>query len=137
MEFYSKSIEQLENDYWKELSNYPSGLVKNCYDYRKIPLFELTIEQLRTLISQNIGTEYLIDLVFEKLESNVLTEGDFYQGDLLISTSLIDEKFWKIHLTKLNRFEKIVKQNSEFIILEMGEKKFDELTDKIKELASA
>lgn len=43
----NKSIEQLENDYWKDEIDFPSNLVINCHKYRKIPIKELTIEQLR------------------------------------------------------------------------------------------
>ena len=53
----SKSMEQLENDYWKEQSQFPSNLIKRCFEYRKIKVSELTIEQIRLLISQKIGIE--------------------------------------------------------------------------------
>ena len=58
----SKSIEQLENDYWKEPPEFPTNLVKRCFEYRKIKVSELTIEQIRLLISQKIGIEFLIGI---------------------------------------------------------------------------
>ena len=72
----NKSIEQLENDYWKDEIQFPSSLVINCHKYRKIPINELTIEELRLLISQKIGIEYLTELAIKKLELNILAEGD-------------------------------------------------------------
>jgi hypothetical protein len=77
-----RSIEQLENDYWKEI-DYPTSLVERCYSYRRVPLSDLTVEQLRLLISQKIGLIFTIPKALEVLESNVLAEGDFYEGDLL------------------------------------------------------
>lgn len=54
----TQSIEQLENDFWKE-TDFPTGLVERCYRYRKIPIGDLTLAQLRTLIGQQIGLKYL------------------------------------------------------------------------------
>ena len=46
MNILNKSIEQLENDYWKDEIEFPSNLVINCHKYRKILINELTIEHL-------------------------------------------------------------------------------------------
>lgn len=90
-----KSIEQLENNYWKEESEFPTNLVLRCFEYRKIKLSKLTIEQIRLLISQNIGIEFLIGIALEKLEENIIIEGNLYEGDLLDSVSKISPEFWK------------------------------------------
>lgn len=78
----NKSIEQLENDYWPD-QVYPTGLVERCHLYRKVPIKDLTIEQIRTLIGQQIGLEYLLPKALAILKSDILAEGDFYAGDLL------------------------------------------------------
>lgn len=78
----SKSLEQLENDYWKEPSEFPTNMVERCYRYRKISVADLTNEQLRLLISQKIGLEYLTEIALDKLEQNILTEGNIYEGNL-------------------------------------------------------
>tara|TARA_R110002049_G_C8983583_1_gene548497 strand:+ start:429 stop:548 length:120 start_codon:yes stop_codon:yes gene_type:complete len=36
-----KSIEQLENNYWKKESEFPTTLIEKCFEYRKIKLSEL------------------------------------------------------------------------------------------------
>jgi len=64
----SKSIEQLENNCWTDEIEFPSNLVLNCHKYRKIPIKDLTTEQIRLLISQKIGIEYLVEIAIEKLE---------------------------------------------------------------------
>ena len=128
----SKSLENLENDYWDDLHEYPSELVKRCYKYRKIPLVDLTIEQIRTLISQKIGLKFLLKIALQKLKQDVLAEGDFYQGDLLEVTSKIPYEFWKTHPTELQTLREIVSSKSEVIKIEIGEKQFDRLMERIK-----
>ena len=128
----SKSIKQLENDYSKEPTEFPTGLVENCYKYRKIPVKDLTIEQLRLLISQQIGTKYLIGVALEKLGRNILAEGDFYEGDLLVAVSGLPIDFWTENQTEFQSFKNLVERNSELIKTELGEKKFDRINDKIK-----
>lgn len=127
-----KSIEQLENDYWNEPSEFPTSLVEKCHRYRKINIGELTNEQLRFLISQHIGTEHIIGIALEKLERNILTEGDFYEGDLLVSISSLPTKFWNKKETEFRTFKNLVERNSEIIKTELGEKKFDRINEKIK-----
>ncbi len=127
-----KSIEQLENDYWNEPSEFPTSLVEKCYRYRKINIGELTNEQLRLLISQHIGNEHIIGIALEKLERNILTEGDFYQGDLLVAISGLPTEFWNKKETEFRTFKNLVERNSKLIKTELGEKKFDRINEKIK-----
>tara|TARA_R100000935_G_scaffold15037_7_gene29874 strand:+ start:309 stop:722 length:414 start_codon:yes stop_codon:yes gene_type:complete len=128
----SKSIEQLEKDVWKNPSEFPTDLIEKCYRYRKISIAELTNEQIRLLISQKIGTEYLIGIALEKLERNILTECDFYEGDLLVAVSSLPTEFWNENKTEFLNFKNIVELNSELIKNELGEKKFDRINEKIK-----
>ncbi len=127
-----KSIEQLENDYWTEPKELASGLVVNCHKYRKIPIDELTIEQLRLLISQKIGLKYIVELGINELDKNILAEGDFYEGDLLVAISALPIEFWNKNKTEFLTFKNIVERNSELIKLELGEKKFDRINENIK-----
>ncbi len=127
-----KSIEQLENDYWTELVEFTSGLVVNCHKYRKIPIDELTIEQLRLLISQKIGLKYIVKLGINELDKNILAEGDFYEGDLLVAISALPIEFWNKNKTEFLTFKNIVERNSELIKLELGEKKFNRINENIK-----
>ncbi|WP_028892730.1 contact-dependent growth inhibition system immunity protein [Tenacibaculum sp. 47A_GOM-205m] len=128
----TKSIEQLEKNIWKNPSEFPTNLVEKCYQYRKISIAELTNEQIRLLISQQIGTEYLIGVALEKLERNILTEGDFYEGDLLVAVSGLPTEFWTEKQTEFWTFKNLIEQNAELIKTELGEKKFDQIKNRIK-----
>ena len=88
----NKTLEQLENDYWKEPSH-DSRLVLTCYLLRKKPLKDFEIEDFRILIGQDFSLDYLIPLALDKLEKDILAEGDYYQGDLLISISSSSFRF--------------------------------------------
>jgi len=128
----TKSIDQLEKDIWKKPSEFPTDMVEKCYRFRKISIAELTNEQIRLLISQQIGVEYLIGIALEKLERNILTECDFYEGDLLVAVSSLPTEFWNENQTEFLTFKNIVELNSELIKNELGEKKFDQINEKIK-----
>ena len=89
-----KTLEILENKVW-EKPDYESYLVTTCYELRKKQLKEFEIEDFRIMIGQNIGLEYLIPLTLEILNNNILSEGDYYEGDLLLSVLKSDENYWK------------------------------------------
>lgn len=88
-----KSIEQLENDYWKNIE-FSSGLVEKCHAYRKIPIKDLSVEQLRLLVGQKIGLPFIIPKVIAVLNDNILAEGDLYPGDLLSVVLDLTEREW-------------------------------------------
>jgi hypothetical protein len=128
----SKSLEQLENDYWKEESEFPTGLIQRCFEYRKVRLSDLTNEQIRLLISQKIGLKFLIGIALEILEQNIIAQGDLYKGDLLDVVSKVPAEFWNEKQTEFQSFIKIVELNSELIKTEFSEKEFDQVLERIK-----
>lgn len=90
---YSKTLEVLEDDIWEE-PEFKSHLVTTCHKLRKTPLKNLTAENLRMLVGQEIGLIYLIPLALDILEDQLLVSGDMYEGDLLCSLSGVSKQFW-------------------------------------------
>lgn len=127
----SKTIEQLENDIWKEPKEFPTGLVERCFKYRKIPIGSLTNEQLRTLLSQNIGTKYLFPVVLEILTNNPLAEGDLYEGDLLESILKIEDSILNSNADFTLKLAELIKRNESLISGELGEGQLNRLKEKI------
>lgn len=127
-----KSIEQLENNYWKKESEFPTNLIEKCFEYRKIKLSELTVEQIRLLISQKIGIEFLIGIALKKLELNIIAEGNLYEGDLLDSVSKTPTEFWKKNKTEFEKFKVLIEKNKEKIKIELGEKELERIEERIK-----
>lgn len=105
-----RSIEQLENDYWKGV-DFPSSLVERCYAYRKIPLSNLSVEQLRLLIGQRIGLPYTIPKAISLLHEDILAEGDYYPGDLLNSLLNLSEEDWKKSANQKSKLNELLRQN--------------------------
>ncbi|MCD6069026.1 MAG: hypothetical protein K0S33_3852 [Bacteroidetes bacterium] len=110
-----KTLEVLENNKWLDEKEYPTGLVRRCYEYRKIPVGKLTVGELRTLIGQNIGLKYLIPIAIEFLATDVLIEGDLYSGDLLESVLKIDKNFWTQNLNLKEQIIDLINLNGDKI----------------------
>jgi len=78
----NKSLQELEAQDWGDPA-YDSHLVTECHRLRRVPLRELTAENLRIMIGQQIGLPQLIPLALELLSGDPFAPGDFYRGDLL------------------------------------------------------
>lgn len=99
MEFESnwkdKTLESLEKKMWPPIDNEEgSNLVKTCHALRKKQLRDFSVEDLRIMIGNNIGLEFLIPLALDVLKDNILAEGNLYEGDLLKSILTSDKKYW-------------------------------------------
>lgn len=76
---------------------YKSSLVLTVHKLRRKPLEEYTIENLRVMIGQQVGLDYLMPLAIEKLTDNPMASGKYYPGDLLQSVLSVVPSFWKTH----------------------------------------
>lgn len=96
--YETQSLAQLDKKYRpaKEI-DFPSRLVARHNALLAKPIGEYTVEDLRLMISQNTGLEYLIPKAIEVLEKDMFAEGDFYPGDLLEKVLSADPTFWNTH----------------------------------------
>lgn len=92
---HDKTLEQLERDYWKEPTSFPTKLVENVFSLRKVPIKDLDCNDIRILLSQNVGLQYLVPEALNYLEKNILEESLYYPGDLLLSVLRIDAGYWQ------------------------------------------
>lgn len=111
-----KSIEELEKDYWVTPPSFQTELVKSVFFLRKKPLIDFDSNDLRILISQNIGLKYLVPKAISRLEENVLEEALYYPGDLLFALLNIDHTFWLQDDFEKNHFVSLVKKSKPNII---------------------
>lgn len=95
-EHLTKTLEELDGERW-EPSEYDSHVVRESHRLRSVPIGELSVEDLRLLLGQNFGTEWLIPLALARLVDDPLAEGDFYPGDLLESVLGTDAAYWASH----------------------------------------
>jgi hypothetical protein len=91
-----QSLKQILGALEKDMND-SSALAKTCIALYEKPLKDFTVENLRVMIGQNIGLEYLIPLAVELLEKNPFVEGDFYPGDLLSAVMQVEPGFWRTH----------------------------------------
>lgn len=88
-----KTLENLEKKIWQEFdSDENSYLIVTCNNLRKKPLNDFSIEDLRIMIGQNIGLDYLIPIATEKLDKNILAEGDLL--NVVLESNI---EYWKNH----------------------------------------
>ncbi|MEO1132786.1 MAG: contact-dependent growth inhibition system immunity protein [Cyanobacteria bacterium J06639_1] len=92
----AQSLEELEGDRWGE-PTFPSRLARECYQLRRVPVKQLSAENLRLLVGQKVGLEYLIPVALDLLESDPLAGGDLYRGDLLQAVASVPRDFWASH----------------------------------------
>jgi hypothetical protein len=88
-----KTIENLEKEVWQHFDS-DSYLIKRTKELRKVQLDTFTTEDLRIMIGQQIGLNYLIPLALETLTTDLFAEGDFFEGDLLKNVLAIRTEFW-------------------------------------------
>lgn len=103
----TKSLQEIENVDWGE-PEFHSSVIINCHRLRRIPIANFQIEDLRLMIGQNIGIEYLVPVAIEHLEKNPLASGDLFDGDLLHTIVKLDASFWEMNPIVRNKLRQII-----------------------------
>ncbi|CAM5354921.1 contact-dependent growth inhibition system immunity protein [Streptomyces hirsutus] len=89
-----RSLEELERDRWPAPSADDTRLVATAHALRRRPIGELTVEDMRLLIGQDIGLPHLLPLALEVLRENPMAEGHMYEGDLLSAVLTRNPAVW-------------------------------------------
>ncbi|MFF7884139.1 contact-dependent growth inhibition system immunity protein [Streptomyces sp. NPDC020794] len=89
-----RSLEELERDRWPAPSADATRLVATAHALRLRPIGELTVEDMRLLIGQDIGLPYLLPLALEVLRDSPMAEGVMYEGDLLSAVLTRNPAVW-------------------------------------------
>lgn len=89
-----KTLEQLENEVWGDHED-ESYLTDACRRLRKKPISQFTAEDFRILIGQDISLDILIPLAMDMLSENIMAEGHYYAGDLLVAVITCEGSFWR------------------------------------------
>ncbi|WP_370970857.1 contact-dependent growth inhibition system immunity protein [Amycolatopsis sp. cg9] len=91
----SRSLEQLEGHAWGDPPADATRLVRTAHELRRRPVGDLSAEDLRLLLLQQVGIELLVPLVLDRLEREPLAEGDCYPGDLLVALLKVPPAHWQ------------------------------------------
>ncbi|MEV7738622.1 contact-dependent growth inhibition system immunity protein [Streptomyces sp. NPDC088921] len=89
-----RSIEELERDRWPVPSGEMTRLMATVHALRRTPIGELSVEDLRLLVRQNVGLAHVLPLALELLRDNPMAEGDLYEGDLLAAVLTRSPEVW-------------------------------------------
>jgi CDI immunity proteins len=108
-----QTIERLEKDVWPALSDLDKQdwLIVECNALRKKPIKDFTLENLRQMIEQNMGLEFLIPVALEEIEKNILAHGDNYPGDLLMNLLTCEAMYWEQHKDHWNTVKTLFTEN--------------------------
>ena len=87
------TLEELDREIWGK-HDFDSHLVSTCHLLRKKPIDEFTTEDLRIMIAQSIGLQFLVPQAIGVLEDAPLIEGDCFPGDLLNVVVSADPMFY-------------------------------------------
>lgn len=98
-----RTIEQLEKENWGDPGSAGSALVERCLSLRRKPVNQFSVEDLRLMISQDIGTKFLVPYALDLLEFQPLAEGDCYPGDLLVCLLTLRSDYWPAYRGQLAR----------------------------------
>lgn len=89
-----QSLDELEGTSWGPAPEGASRLVATVHDLRRKAIGELTAEDLRLLIGQQIGVPFLLPRAIELLKADPLLEATFYPGDLLQAVLRVPASTW-------------------------------------------
>ena len=67
------------------------------------------------MINRNIGLNFLIPLALDQLSTNILAEGDYYEGDLLTAVLRVNREYWKENKGQLNTLRTLFHANCELL----------------------
>ncbi len=74
---------------------FETSLIEKCAIALATPIDDLSIEQLRLLISQKFGAEHSLDRAADILEANPMASGDLFEGDLLRACMRLPKEVWE------------------------------------------
>ena len=106
----NKTLEEFEGQEWEE-SDFNTHLIDTCLKLRKKPIAKFTVEDLRIMIGQKLGLDYLIPLALEVIDDDILANGDFYPGDLLEAVLKVNKGFWRNNSRYRDDLEDIMERN--------------------------
>src|SRR5262245_49973270 len=78
-------------------------MVARCLRLSRTPLKDVTVNDFRLLISQQIGLETLVPKTLQLVSNEPLLEADSYPGDLLSALLRIDKAYWSDRSVELGQ----------------------------------
>ena len=87
----SDNLQDIENSDWGEPSA-ATSVERTVRELRRVPIGELTADQMALLVRQGVGLPTLVPLALDSLENEIAPAAEMYPGELLLS--LISANHW-------------------------------------------
>jgi hypothetical protein len=106
-----KTLESLEKDYWGK-PTFDSYLVRRTHEIRKLPLTDLTNDDITMMLRQNFSLDYIVPLAIDKLQADILAHGDAgSEGAMMDAMIKISADFWQVNKDHWNNIKKLLDDN--------------------------
>ncbi|WP_253776169.1 contact-dependent growth inhibition system immunity protein [Goodfellowiella coeruleoviolacea] len=92
--YLNRSLEELDGQRWGDPPADSTYLITTVLQLRRKPVGEVSTEDFRILIGQQVGLPWLVPLALQQLRRDPLAQGDFYPGDLLGAVLRVNAEFW-------------------------------------------
>jgi hypothetical protein len=89
-----RSLAEIERDRWPAPPGDATRLVTTVHALRRKPIGELTVEDMRLLIRQDVGLAHILPVALEVLRDDPMAQGDMYEGDLLAAVLTRSPEVW-------------------------------------------
>ncbi|MEU3829630.1 hypothetical protein GT045_12990 [Streptomyces sp. SID486] len=92
-----KTIEELDGDQWPEPPRHSTPLVLGVHALRRRAIKDLSVEDTRRLISQDVGLPWLLPVALDFLRETAPDEAEtgWYDDDLLSAALTRSESVWR------------------------------------------
>ena len=106
-----KTLENLEKDFWGE-PTYDSYLVSRTHEIRKLPLTDLTSDDIAMMLRQKFSLDYIVPLAIDKLQVDILAYGDTgSEGAIMDAILKIPADFWRVNKDYWMTIKKLLDNN--------------------------
>ena len=112
----ARTLSELEGLSLQEPSETDTALVRMCLALMRVPLGQMTSENLRMLIGQEIGLKYLVPIALRKLAFDPFADGDLYAGDLLKVVVEVSPAFWVVEPTLRRALDDVISRLKERVL---------------------
>ncbi|WP_145723841.1 contact-dependent growth inhibition system immunity protein [Nocardioides sp. J9] len=102
-----KSLSQLEGDDWGDAPDGATPLIKKVHALRHKPVSDLSDEDLRLLLGQGEGLQWLVPIALERLELDPCASGDMAPGALREQVARVSAEYWQRHAAERTRLESV------------------------------
>jgi hypothetical protein len=123
-----KSIENLEKDFWGQPPKDSTSLVDKVHRLRTIQIEKLEPKDVRLLVGQHVGLQYLIPVALDILRDDLFKDTELYQGDLLQNVMKVNKEFWDHNEDLRDQLDALLKSFTDEDKEKFKKGKFDEWT---------